>query len=194
MAGDPTAAAAGRSTGAGCRHRRDAAWPGGASSPAGVASRVTSATAGSAGPVPDRAGRQWLQDPNRIYTEAVQRAIIDAMIDYARRCCIRPDEWLTVAARDNVPRDTLAPQDPFEEIVTILLRIKGADLAAYRAGQIDRRRGAEAGPDPGVLARLRLRPRERRRGSAPPRAGSDSFARRRRGEGTFSGSGVRMRA
>ena len=35
-------------------------------------------------------------------------------------------------------RDTLAPPDPYEEIVTILLRIKGADLAAYRAGQIDR--------------------------------------------------------
>ena len=43
-----------------------------------------------------------------------------------------------MAARDNVPRDSLAPQDPFEEVVTILLRIKGADLAAYRAGQIDR--------------------------------------------------------
>ena len=35
-------------------------------------------------------------------------------------------------------RDNLAPPDPHEEIVTILLRIKGSDLAAYRAGQIDR--------------------------------------------------------
>ena len=35
-------------------------------------------------------------------------------------------------------RDSLAPADPYEEVVTILLRIKGADLAAYRAAQIDR--------------------------------------------------------
>ena len=48
------------------------------------------------------------------------------------------DEFLTVAARDNMQRDTLAPPDPHEEIVTILLRIKGSDLVAYRAGQLDR--------------------------------------------------------
>jgi hypothetical protein len=48
------------------------------------------------------------------------------------------NDWLTVAARDNEPRDTFAPQDPYEEVVTILLRIKGSDLAAYRAGKIDR--------------------------------------------------------
>ena len=51
---------------------------------------------------------------------------------------LRPDEYLTVGARDNMQRDSLAPPDPFEEIVTILLRIKGSDLAAYHTGQIDR--------------------------------------------------------
>ena len=34
-------------------------------------------------------------------------------------------------------RDTLAPQDPFEEVVTMIYRIKGSDLAAYRSGKID---------------------------------------------------------
>jgi hypothetical protein len=48
------------------------------------------------------------------------------------------DEWLTVAARDNERRDTLAPQNPYEEVVTVMLRIKGSDLAAYRSGAIDR--------------------------------------------------------
>ena len=79
-----------------------------------------------------------LKDPNRAYTEAVQRALIDAMIDYSGPMLIAPHEWLTVAARDNAPRDMFAPQDPFDEVVTILLRIKGEDLAAYRAGKIDR--------------------------------------------------------
>ena len=85
--------------------------------------------------------KKFLQDPNalnRAYTEAVQRAIIEAMIDYSVPMAIAPDEYLTVAARDNMQRDALAPPDPYEEIVTIMYRIKGSDLAAYRAAQIDR--------------------------------------------------------
>jgi hypothetical protein len=85
--------------------------------------------------------KKYLQDPNalnRAYTEAVQRAVIDAMIDFSLPMAIGPEEYLTVAARDNMQRDALAPPDPFEEIVTIMYRIKGSDLAAYRAGQIDR--------------------------------------------------------
>lgn len=80
----------------------------------------------------------WVQDPNKAYTEAVQRAIIDAMIDYSMPMRIGVDESLTVAARDNEPRDTLAPPNPLEETVTLLYQIKGADLAAYRSGAIDR--------------------------------------------------------
>jgi hypothetical protein len=82
--------------------------------------------------------RKVLKDPNRAYTESVQRALIDAMIDYSAPMRLSGADWLTVAARDNEPRDTFAPQDPYEEVVTILLRIKGADLVAYRAGKIDR--------------------------------------------------------
>ena len=81
--------------------------------------------------------RVVMQDPNRAYTDAVKDALIDAMIDFAVPMLLAGDEWLTVAARDNAPRDTFAPQDPYEETVTILLRIKGADLAAYRTGKID---------------------------------------------------------
>jgi hypothetical protein len=80
----------------------------------------------------------WLMDTNRRYTEQVQRALIDAMIDFSAPMSIRNDEWLTVAARDNERRDSLAPQDPYEEVVTVLLRIKGADLKDYRSGKIDK--------------------------------------------------------
>lgn len=84
------------------------------------------------------ADRMILKDPNRAYTDAVQRALIDAMIDFSAPMMIAPHEWLTVAARDNAPRDLFAPQDPFDEVVTLLFRIKGEDLAAYRTGKIDR--------------------------------------------------------
>ncbi len=89
-------------------------------------------------PSPSPEGMPWLMDTNRVYTEEVQRALIDAMIDFSAPMTIGNDEWLTVAARDNEQRDTLAPQDPYEEVVTVLLRIKGADLKEYRAGRIDK--------------------------------------------------------
>ena len=96
------------------------------------------AAAGIAPPRGPAADKSWVQDPNRAYTEAVTRALVDAIIDYSTPMALGPDQWLTVAARDNEGRDTLAPQDPLEEVVTMIYRIKGADLIAYRAGKIDR--------------------------------------------------------
>ena len=83
---------------------------------------------------------RYFQDPNainRAYTESVQNALIETIVEQAHPLVIQPDEYLTIAARDNMQRDTLAPYDAFEEVVTVLLRLKGSDLAAYRAGQID---------------------------------------------------------
>jgi hypothetical protein len=88
--------------------------------------------------VPSGPDREWLEDPGRAYTESVQRALVDAMIDYSAPMAVGHDEWLTVAARDNERRDRLAPQDPYEEVLTIVLRVRGSDLAAYRGGRIDR--------------------------------------------------------
>jgi hypothetical protein len=82
--------------------------------------------------------KPWMKDLNRAYTDSVQRALIDAMIDYSAPIQIGPEEWLTVAARDNYQRDSLAPPDPLDDVETILLRIKGTDLMAYRAGRIDK--------------------------------------------------------
>ncbi len=89
-------------------------------------------------PAPLPADSVWAKDPNRAYTEAVTRALVDAMIDYSTPMNIAPDHWLTVAARDDEGRDSLAPQDPLEEVVTMIYRIKGSDLQEYRAGRIDR--------------------------------------------------------
>jgi hypothetical protein len=80
----------------------------------------------------------WMKDPHAAYTEAVTRALVDAMIDYSTPMAIAADRWLTVAARDDERRDSLAPQDPLEEVATWIYRVKGSDLQEYRAGRIDR--------------------------------------------------------
>lgn len=114
--------------------------PARAASPAVGASLQNDQPPGAQAPWPSL-DKRAMQDPNainRAYTELVQRELVDAMIDYSLPMAIPAEEFLTVAARDNMQRDNLAPPDPHEEIVTILLRIRGSDLAAYRAGQIDR--------------------------------------------------------
>jgi hypothetical protein len=103
-----------------------AAWP----------SSLASAAAGQAGrPGTDPAR---VLDAGRLYTESVQQALIDAMLDFSGPMNLAPGEWLTVAARDNAERDALAPQDPYESSVTVVLRISGADLREYRSGVIDK--------------------------------------------------------
>ena len=71
-----------------------------------------------------------MRDPNAAYRQAIQSALIDAMLEHSRGIQIAPDEWLSVAAhRGDSP---LAPN----EIVTsptLVLRIKGSDLAQYEA-------------------------------------------------------------
>jgi hypothetical protein len=76
-----------------------------------------------------------LQDPGQIYTYEVKDALVNAMIDYGTPIPLAPGDYLTVAARDQEGMH-LQASDPYE-VSTIFLRVKGADLAAYRAGQID---------------------------------------------------------
>ncbi len=73
-------------------------------------------------------------DPGEAFTTAVKDALIDAMLRYSQSLSIGPDEWLTVAARDR-GETGLAPDDPFD-VMTIQLRIKGADLQALHSGRI----------------------------------------------------------
>ena len=104
----------------------------------GSVGAATAAAAAGARPASTPTAKSYLQDPNRAYTEAVTKALVDSMLTFSAPLEIGPDQWLTVAARDNEPRDTLAPQDPFEEVVTMIYRIKGSDLLAYRSGKIDK--------------------------------------------------------
>ena len=71
-----------------------------------------------------------LRDPSTAYREAIKAALIDAMLEHSRGMNIHPDEWLTVAAhRGESPLGA-------SEIVnssTLVLRIKGSDLAVYDA-------------------------------------------------------------
>ncbi len=80
--------------------------------------------------------RALIEDPGAVYTSEVKRALMDAMLDYGINVPIAADEWLTVAARDNEDR-RLAPADP-SDVATIILQVKGSELAALRAGKIDR--------------------------------------------------------
>ena len=77
-----------------------------------------------------------LQDPALAYTNEVKAALVNAMVEYSAPIPLTPDEWLTVAARDQ-DGTRLQPGEPYD-VSTIVLRIKGSDLAAYRARQIDR--------------------------------------------------------
>jgi hypothetical protein len=85
---------------------------------------------------PDATMPAVLDDPGRAYTSEVQTALIDAMLDFGPPIPVADGEWLTIAARDN-DDSRLGGGDPYD-VSTILLRIRGSDLASYRAKQITR--------------------------------------------------------
>lgn len=67
-------------------------------------------------------------DPNTAYTEAVKKALIEAMLDYSAPMDLEPDEWLTIAARDS--EGPLLPGEIYDAS-TIVIRVKGSDITAY---------------------------------------------------------------
>jgi hypothetical protein len=77
---------------------------------------------------------QQLRDPNELYTESVKHALIDAMLDFSAFLKIAENEWLTVAASDS---DGPSPGQ-IDDASRILIRIKGADLAAFQANKLTR--------------------------------------------------------
>ena len=95
--------------------------------------RVSSATADQEPPAPTLP--TIVKDPNALYTETVKNALIDAMLDHSGPMAIGSDEWLTLAAKD--AEGPLNPNEPYDA-VTIVLRIKGSDLAAFRADRLTR--------------------------------------------------------
>ena len=75
-----------------------------------------------------------LNDPNEAYTQEVRAAVIDAMIENSAQLGLGDGEWLTVAARANAPTGPFMSGDP--NAVTLVLRVKGADLSEFRAGRL----------------------------------------------------------
>src|SRR5688572_20749528 len=58
---------------------------------------------------PGEVDPEVVRDPNEAYTRSVKEALVDAMLESSGALNLAPDEWLTVAARDNVPGDPLVP-------------------------------------------------------------------------------------
>ena len=85
--------------------------------------------------VPPKVDPEVVRDPNEAYTRAVKEALVDAMIESSGHLNLGPEEWLTVAARDNVPNDPLVPGDA-TDLRSVIFKIKGSDLAAFRSGQL----------------------------------------------------------
>jgi hypothetical protein len=85
--------------------------------------------------VPPKVDPEVVRDPNEAYTRAVKEALVDAMIESSGHLNLAPGEWLTVAARDNVPNDPLVPGDG-TDLRSVIFKIKGSDLAAFRSGQL----------------------------------------------------------
>jgi hypothetical protein len=77
-----------------------------------------------------------LENPNAAYRAEVVQALVDAMLDYSGPLDIGPDQWLTIAARGIEERPRLAPADADPQ--TVIIRLRGTDLAAFRAVQISR--------------------------------------------------------
>jgi hypothetical protein len=63
------------------------------------------------------------RSPDLAYEDQVREALIGAMLDWGALLPLGPDEWLTVAARDN--QDVVMP-GAAPDVVTIILRVKAA--------------------------------------------------------------------
>ena len=73
------------------------------------------------------------RNPDMAYEAHVREALIGAMLEWGALLPLGPDEWLTVAARDN--QDVIMPGSA-PDVVTIILRVKGSDLAERIAGRV----------------------------------------------------------
>jgi hypothetical protein len=99
-----------------------------------TAAGTVSATSVDTAPPPDT--DPMLNDPNEAYRTEVMQALKDAMLDHSTGLGIGANEWLTIAVRGNDDRPRLAPAD--SDSRTRIIRLRGADLAAYLARQITR--------------------------------------------------------
>jgi hypothetical protein len=105
-------------------------------SAASAADPQVGATAITPAPTAAQQDDRILENPNEAYREEVVQALIDAMLDHSGALGIRDDEWLTIAARGIQDQPRLGPPD--NDAQTVMMRLRGVDLAAFRANQISR--------------------------------------------------------
>jgi len=75
-------------------------------------------------------------DPLESYRTEVVNQIKDAMLQYSGPLALQDDEWLTIAARRPYDRPLIAPAD--NDARTVIIRIRGGDLAAFRANRVSK--------------------------------------------------------
>jgi hypothetical protein len=73
-----------------------------------------------------------LTDPRKVYRTEVIDSLVGAMLGYSVQMNLAPEEWLTVAARGVEPG---GPLQGLQESTTVIVRVKGADLAIYHSDQ-----------------------------------------------------------
>jgi hypothetical protein len=89
-----------------------------------------SAPSGEPAPGQVKAATAIAPEPRALYRAAVIDAVSEAMLDYSLQMALGPEEWLTVATRGSEgPLTSQGLSDP----TTIILRVKGSDLAIYHA-------------------------------------------------------------
>ena len=72
-------------------------------------------------------------NPDAHYVESVKRQLLNAMLDHSTALDLRPDEWLTVEAREaqETPGQISQPS-------TLVLRVRGSDLADFQSRRLSR--------------------------------------------------------
>jgi hypothetical protein len=78
-----------------------------------------------------------VEDPRAIYATEMTSALVDAILDHGAPVGVGADEWLTIAARESLDLRFM-PENPDDTATTLILRIKGSDLNAFRDHRLSR--------------------------------------------------------
>ena len=87
-------------------------------------------------PVVPKTAREALKsvmDTGEKYRNEVKLQLTDAMLDFSKNLELKPDEWLSVAARGS---DGALTPGEILQLTTVVLRVKGSDLGDYLAGRL----------------------------------------------------------
>jgi hypothetical protein len=77
----------------------------------------------------------FVADPHQFYRDVITVKLVDAMLDFSKSLEIRDEEWLSVVARGE---EDPMPTSLYSDSVTLILKIKGSDLALFYSDKISR--------------------------------------------------------